>query len=165
MLVVSENGYGKRTPLDIDVERPDGTIERVAVYRVTNRGAKGVKTINITEKTGALVAIKSVNDSDDLIIINKSGITLRLRVEDIKRTLGRATQGVRLINLDKRGDQIASVCCVETDPDEEVDTAAIAPQTQSVDEIEIDEVVEEEEEDVDVEAPDDDVIEEESNEE
>ncbi len=165
VLVVSENGYGKRTPLDIDVERPDGTIERVAVYRVTNRGAKGVKTINITEKTGALVAIKSVNDSDDLIIINKSGITLRLRVEDIKRTLGRATQGVRLINLDKRGDQIASVCCVETDPDEEVDTAAIAPQTQSVDEIEIDEVVEEEEEDVDVEAPDDDVIEEESNEE
>ncbi|MDE6279067.1 MAG: DNA gyrase subunit A, partial [Paramuribaculum sp.] len=161
VLVVSENGYGKRTPLDIDIERPDGTVEHVAVYRVTNRGAKGVKTINITDKTGALVAIKSVNDSDDLIIINKSGITLRLRVKDIKRTLGRATQGVRLINLDKRGDQIASVCCVDTDPDEEVDTTVIAPQPQTVDEGEIDEITEEET-DVEVDDIEDDVVDEES---
>lgn len=160
VLVVSENGYGKRTPLDIDIERPDGTVEHVSVYRVTNRGAKGVKTINITEKTGALVALKSVNDSDDLIIINKSGITLRLRVKDIKRTLGRATQGVRLINLDKRGDRIASVCCVETDPDEEVDTAAIVPQPQTVDEIETDEIIEDET-DMEVGDIDDDVVDEE----
>lgn len=97
ILVVSENGYGKRSPIDD--------------YRVTNRGAKGVKTINITEKTGELSSIKLVNDDNDLMIINKSGITIRLAVSDI-RVAGRATQGVRLINL-REGDSIAAVCVVE----------------------------------------------------
>lgn len=106
VMVISEKGYGKRSLLDD--------------YRVTNRGGKGVKTINVTEKTGHLVALKSVNDENDLVIINKSGITLRIHVTDI-RVMGRATQGVRLINLDKRGDEIASVCCVDADPDEEVE--------------------------------------------
>ena len=106
VMVVSEKGYGKRSLLDD--------------YRVTNRGGKGVKTINVTDKTGHLVALKSVNDDNDLVIINKSGITLRLHVTDI-RVMGRATQGVRLINLDKRADEIASVCCVDVDPDEEVE--------------------------------------------
>ncbi len=101
--VMSENGYGKRSLLDD--------------YRITNRGGKGVKTINVTDKTGELVAIKSVNDDNDLVIINKSGITLRLRVADI-RVQGRATQGVRIINLEKRNDVIASVCCVDSDPEE-----------------------------------------------
>ena len=91
VLVVSENGYGKRTFID---DPEDGE----AVYRITNRGGKGVKTISITEKTGSLVAIKSVTDSDDLMIINKSGIAIRLAVENL-RTMGRATQGVKLINL------------------------------------------------------------------
>lgn len=106
LMVISEKGYGKRSLLDD--------------YRVTNRGGKGVKTINVTEKTGHLVALKSVNDENDLVIINKSGITLRLHVTDI-RVMGRATQGVRLINLDKRGDEIASVCCVDADPEEETE--------------------------------------------
>lgn len=97
ILVVSENGYGKRSPIDD--------------YRVTNRGAKGVKTINITEKTGELSSIKLVNDDNDLMIINKSGITIRLAVSDI-RVAGRATQGVRLINL-RENDSIAAVCVVE----------------------------------------------------
>ena len=90
IMVVSEQGYGKRS----DIED----------YRVTNRGAKGVKTLNITEKTGKLVAIKVVTDENDLMIINKSGITIRLKVADV-RIMGRATQGVRLINLEKRNDQ------------------------------------------------------------
>ncbi len=106
VMVLSENGYGKRSDLED--------------YRVTNRGGKGVKTLNITEKTGRLVAIKSVDDGNDLVIINRSGITIRLRMADI-RVMGRATQGVRVINLDKRGDTIASVCTVDTDPDEEVE--------------------------------------------
>ena len=93
ILVVSENGYGKRT--------------MVEDYRITNRGGKGVKTINITEKTGKLVAIEDVNDDDDLMIINKSGITIRLSISQL-RIMGRATQGVRLINL-RNGDSIASV--------------------------------------------------------
>ena len=100
VLVLSENGYGKRTDLD--------------EYRITNRGGKGVKTINITEKTGKLVAIKNVTDENDLMIINKSGITIRLKVADV-RIMGRATQGVRLINLEKRNDQIGSVCKVMTE--------------------------------------------------
>ena len=95
VMVVSEQGYGKRSLLED--------------YRITNRGGKGVKTLNITEKTGKLVSIKSVNDSNDLVIINKSGITLRMKVADI-RVMGRATQGVRLINLEKRNDESASVC-------------------------------------------------------
>lgn len=102
VMVVSEQGYGKRSLLED--------------YRITNRGGKGVKTLNITDKTGSLVAIKNVNDSNDLVIINKSGITIRLKVEDI-RIMGRATQGVRLINLEKRNDEIASVCKVASDED------------------------------------------------
>ena len=106
VMVLSEKGYGKRSDLED--------------YRVTNRGGKGVKTMSITEKTGSLVAIKSVDDSNDLVIINRSGITIRLRMADI-RVMGRATQGVRVINLEKRGDTIASVCTVDTDPEEEVE--------------------------------------------
>ena len=83
---------------------------------MTNRGAKGVKTINITEKTGKLIAIKNVNDNNDLVIINKSGITIRLKVKSL-RIVGRATQGVRLINLEKKNDEIASVCKVDTEPE------------------------------------------------
>ncbi len=100
VMVVSEQGYGKRSEIED--------------YRKTNRGGKGVKTINITEKTGKLVTIKSVTDDNDLMIINKSGITIRLKVADI-RIMGRATQGVRLINLEKRNDQIGSVCKVMTE--------------------------------------------------
>jgi DNA gyrase subunit A len=104
ILVVSENGFGKRSQLDD--------------YRVTNRGGKGVKTINITDKTGDLIAIKEVHDSDDLMIINRSGIIIRLAVSEL-RVMGRATQGVKLINL-KDGDIIASVAKVEVDTDEEI---------------------------------------------
>ena len=100
VMVVSEQGYGKRS----DIED----------YRKTNRGGKGVKTMNITEKTGKLVTIKSVTDENDLMIINKSGITIRLKVADV-RIMGRATQGVRLINLEKRNDQIGSVCKVTSE--------------------------------------------------
>ena len=105
ILVVSENGYGKRSNLDD--------------YRVTSRGAKGVKTINITEKTGALIAIKDVTDENDLMIINKSGITIRVGVSDI-RVAGRATQGVRLINI-KEGDMIAAVCSVNKSEEKPVE--------------------------------------------
>lgn len=104
IMVVSEQGYGKRS----DIED----------YRTTNRGGKGVKTLNITDKTGKLVAIKSVTDDNDLMIINKSGITLRLKVKDI-RIMGRATQGVRLINLEKRNDHISSVCKVNSESNED----------------------------------------------
>jgi len=115
VLVVSEKGYGKRTLLD-EVDE-NGNVE--AVYRVTNRGGKGVKTMNISEKTGKLVTIKNVTDDNDLMIINKSGITIRVKMADI-RVMGRATQGVRLINLDKRNDEIASVCKVQSEPEEEI---------------------------------------------
>ena len=101
ILVVSENGYGKRSSLDD--------------YRVTNRGGKGVKTISVTEKTGKLVAIKNVNDQDDLMIINKSGIAIRMEVSGL-RVMGRATQGVKLINL-KADDRIAAVAKVMKDDD------------------------------------------------
>ena len=104
IMVVSENGYGKRS----DIED----------HRKTNRGGKGVKTLNITDKTGKLVAIKSVTDENDLMIINKSGITIRLKVADV-RIMGRATQGVRLIDLEKRNDQIGSVCKVTSETEEE----------------------------------------------
>ena len=104
IMVVSENGYGKRS----DIED----------YRKTNRGGKGVKTLNITDKTGCLVAIKSVTDENDLMIINKSGITIRLKVADV-RIMGRATKGVRLIDLEKRNDQIGSVCKVTSEAEEE----------------------------------------------
>lgn len=109
VLVVSENGYGKRSYID---DPEDGE----PVYRITNRGGKGVKTISITEKTGNLVAIKSVTDTDDLMIINKSGIAIRLEVKDL-RVMGRATQGVKLINL-KNNDSIAAVAKVMHDEDE-----------------------------------------------
>ena len=102
VLVISEKGMGKRSRLDD--------------YRITNRGAKGVKTMNITEKTGKLISIRNVNDSNDVVIINKSGITIRLKVADL-RLMGRNTQGVRLINLEKKNDEIASVCKVDSEPE------------------------------------------------
>ncbi|MGL5730645.1 MAG: DNA gyrase subunit A, partial [Bacteroidales bacterium] len=105
IMVVSEQGYGKRSI--------------VSDYRITKRGGKGVKTMSITDKTGKLVSIKNVTDDNDLMIINKSGITIRLKVADV-RVMGRATQGVRLINLEKRNDEIASVCKVMTEEDEEM---------------------------------------------
>ncbi|WP_027075440.1 DNA gyrase subunit A [Maribacter antarcticus] len=108
LLVVSENGYGKRSSIED--------------YRITNRGGKGVKTISVTEKTGKLVAIKNVTDSDDLMIINKSGIAIRMSVEDL-RVMGRATQGVKLINI-KGNDSIAAVAKVMKD-DEDLDEDAI----------------------------------------
>ncbi|MCX8147706.1 DNA gyrase subunit A [Thermaurantimonas aggregans] len=116
ILVVSENGYGKRTSID--------------EYRITNRGAKGVKTINITEKTGKLVAIKDVTNDDDLIIINKKGVAIRFSVADL-RVMGRNTQGVKLINL-KNGDMIASVCRVprsEEEPSEPNDETSTSEST------------------------------------
>ena len=100
VMVVSEKGYGKRSA--------------VVDYRVTNRGGKGVKTLDITDKTGKVVAINAVTDEHDLMIINKSGTAIRLRLKDV-RVQGRATQGVRLINLEKRGDVISSVCQVPTE--------------------------------------------------
>jgi len=116
ILVVSKNGYGKRSSIDD--------------YRITNRGGKGVKTISITDKTGGLVAIKNVSDSDDLMIINKSGIAIRMSVDDL-RIMGRATQGVKLINL-KETDSIAAVAKVMKDEDnlEEVDIMDIEVETE-----------------------------------
>jgi len=113
LLVVSEKGYGKRSPLE--------------EYRITNRGGKGVKAMNVTEKTGALVAIKEVVDSDDLMIINKSGITIRTPVSDL-RVMGRATQGVRLIKLSE-GDEISSVEKIRKDETEET-TEQEVPQSE-----------------------------------
>lgn len=122
VLVVSENGYGKRTDLDD--------------YRVTNRGGKGVKTINITEKTGSLIAIKNVTDKDDLMIINRTGIIIRMAVNDL-RVMGRATQGVRLINL-KDEDTIAAVAKVEClDIDETLDETEVLEGESEVTENEI----------------------------
>jgi DNA gyrase subunit A len=117
VLVVSEQGMGKRSKLED--------------YRVTNRGGKGVKTMNITEKTGKLIAIKNVNDSNDLVIINKSGIMLRMKVSSL-RVMGRNTQGVRLINLEKKNDEIASVCKVQSQPESE-ETDLATNQGESLD--------------------------------
>ena len=122
VLVLSEEGFGKRSLLDS--------------YRLTNRGAKGVKTMNITEKTGHLVAFKSVNDDNDLVIINQSGMTIRIHVASI-RVMGRATQGVRLINIGKRNDVIASVCCVDADPEEEVEEVLDAEELPGLSEEEL----------------------------
>lgn len=108
VLVVSERGMGKRSKLED--------------YRVTNRGGKGVKTMNITEKTGKLIAIKNVNDNNDLVIINKSGVMIRMHVSEL-RVMGRNTQGVRLINLEKKNEEIASVCKVQAQPDDAPVTA------------------------------------------
>ena len=131
IMVVSEQGYGKRS----DVED----------YRITNRGAKGVKTLNITDKTGKLVAIKTVTDDNDLMIINKSGVVIRLKVADV-RIMGRATQGVRLINLGKRNDQISSVCKVTTEteaPDvEDAEVVMDASELSTPDTVESSEVSE-----------------------
>ena len=117
VLVLSENGYGKRTDLD--------------EYRITNRGGKGVKTINITEKTGKLISIQAVTDENDLMIINRSGLTIRTAVDQI-RVAGRATQGVRIINL-REGDAIASVIAVPANEEEEpaVLDGAGAPESES----------------------------------
>ena len=123
VLVVSDQGYGKRS----DVED----------YRITNRGGKGVKTMNITDKTGKLVALKVVNDEDDLMIINVSGITLRLHTSDI-RVMGRATQGVRLINLSKRGDTIASICRVPREDEENINAETSEATTEDSDQPEND---------------------------
>ncbi|MBO5820856.1 MAG: DNA gyrase subunit A, partial [Alistipes sp.] len=112
VLVLSENGYGKRTDLD--------------EYRITNRGGKGVKTINITEKTGDLVSIQAVTDENDLMIINRSGVTIRTKVEQI-RLAGRATQGVKIINL-REGDVIASVMAVPVSEDEEIATDVVVTE-------------------------------------
>ncbi len=113
VLVVSENGFGKRTDFD--------------EYRITNRGGKGVKTISITEKTGKLIAIKNVTENDDLMIIEKSGLTIRMAVSDI-RVAGRATQGVKLINI-KNGDSIAAISTVEKSGDEEQPAAEETSET------------------------------------
>jgi DNA gyrase subunit A len=119
LLVVSENGYGKRSALD--------------EYRVTNRGGKGVRAMKITDKTGSLVAIKDVNDTDDLMIINKSGITIRLRMSDL-RTIGRATQGVRLIKVGGN-DEISSVAKVAAEEKDELETEASLLVSASPDEL------------------------------
>jgi DNA gyrase subunit A len=115
IMVISEKGYGKRS----DIE----------AYRITNRGGKGVKTISISEKTGKLIAIKSVTDENDLMIINKSGVTIRMKVSDV-RIMGRATQGVRLINLEKRNDEIGSVCKVQTEQEEVVNETLVETPIQ-----------------------------------
>ena len=120
VLVVSEKGMGKRSELDD--------------YRITHRGGKGVKTMNITDKTGKLIAIKNVNDDNELVIINKSGIMIRMKVTDL-RVMGRNTQGVRLINLEKKNDEIASVCKVQTQPevDEDINIDDIENNVPEVD--------------------------------
>ena len=119
ILVVSEKGFGKRSPIED--------------YRLTGRGGKGVKTINITEKTGKLVAILMVDDQNDLVIVNKSGTAIRIPVKDL-RVMGRATQGVKVIELAKRNDTISSVCHVEAEPEEE-----IAEETEQVPDVDIQE--------------------------
>lgn len=150
ILVVAENGYGKRSSLD--------------EYRITNRGGKGVKTLNITEKTGKLISINAVTDNDDLMIINKSGLTIRMAVEDL-RVMGRATQGVKLINI-KGNDSIAAVAkvmkddVVEDEPiigeDGEIIPAATIERVKPVLEILEDDGVEDDDDDDDVEIEDED---------
>ena len=147
LLVVTENGYGKRTKLEDEGE---------AVYRITNRGGKGVKTLNITEKTGALVSINTVTDADDLMIINKSGLTIRMDVSTL-RVMGRATQGVRLINL-KGNDSIAAVTKVMKDEEEEaiaIDGEELIVDPSEIIEDEVEDDSEENQED-DAEEADDD---------
>jgi DNA gyrase subunit A len=113
LLVVSEKGYGKRSDL--------------TEYRITNRGGKGVKAMNVTDKTGAIVAIKEVVDSDDLMIINKSGITIRISMEQL-RIMGRATQGVRLIRVGE-GDEISSVEKISREEDENSESSDLATES------------------------------------
>jgi DNA gyrase subunit A len=162
VLVVTENGYGKRTKL-VDEDGED-------VYRITNRGGKGVKTLNITEKTGSLISINAVTDADDLMIINKSGLTIRMAVEDL-RVMGRATQGVKLINL-KGKDSIAAVTKVMKDDVEEtvvdedgnVIEAEVIERVKPVLEVLEDEEGDEEDDADDEETEDDDVEEDDSEE-
>ncbi|MEZ4929425.1 MAG: DNA gyrase subunit A [Chitinophagales bacterium] len=125
VLVVSENGYGKRTLLD---EKDETTGEWEAVYRITKRGGKGVKTMNITDKTGNLIAIREVTDNDDLMIINKSGIAIRLELDSV-RTMGRATQGVKLISL-KGSDSIAAVSVIKDGKTEREESENIENQDE-----------------------------------
>ncbi|MBO7458912.1 MAG: DNA gyrase subunit A, partial [Paludibacteraceae bacterium] len=110
ILVISENGFGKRTPVDDEEGNP--------IYRVTNRGGKGVKTIEITEKTGKLIGIQAVTDEDDLMLITKSGTAIRMDISTIRQT-GRAAQGVKLIELQKRNDTLMSGCIVPKEEQEE----------------------------------------------
>ena len=110
ILVISENGFGKRTPVDDEEGNP--------IYRVTNRGGKGVKTIEITEKTGHLVGIEAVTDEDDLMLMTKSGTAIRMDISTIRQT-GRAAQGVKLIELQKRNDTLVSGCIVPKEEPEE----------------------------------------------
>ncbi|QZK89993.1 DNA gyrase subunit A [Flavobacterium sp. CHNK8] len=156
ILVVTENGYGKRTKL-VDDDGED-------VYRITNRGGKGVKTLNITEKTGQLISINAVTDADDLMIINKSGLTIRMAIEDL-RVMGRATQGVRLINL-KGKDSIAAVTKVMKDDVNEVvvdedgnviETAVIERVKPDLEVLEDDGVVEDDDDDDEVVEEEEDV--------
>ncbi|MDP6908994.1 MAG: DNA gyrase C-terminal beta-propeller domain-containing protein, partial [Flavobacteriales bacterium] len=118
VMVVSENGYGKRSSVED--------------YRITNRGGKGVKTLNITDKTGKLIAIKNVIDENDLMIINRSGIAIRMDVSEI-RVMGRATQGVKLINL-KGSDSIAAVAKVEISEDDEEEVLAAGTENPTTEE-------------------------------
>ena len=148
ILVVSENGYGKRSSLDD--------------YRITNRGGKGVKTLNITDKTGKLISINSVTDADDLMIINKSGLTIRMAVEDL-RVMGRATQGVKLINI-KGNDSIAAVTKVMKDDEEvlEVDEDGNVIEAVAIERVKpVLEILEDEGTADDDDEDDDDVVEEE----
>ena len=138
ILVLSEKGIGKRSLLEN--------------YRVTNRGGKGVKTMNITERTGELIAFKSVNDDTDLVIINKSGITIRVHVQDIP-VRGRATMGVKIIDLAKRNGEIASVCCVPMDPECDAEKLEISESELSAAEAEaleedVDDVIDSETEEI-----------------
>lgn len=140
VLALSQEGYGKRS--------------LVEDYRKTRRASKGVKTMNVTEKTGELIGFESVNDENDLMIINKSGVVIRIHVADI-RVMGRATQGVRIINLQKRADVIASVCCVEADPEEEVEKIEEnAEELPGITDNETEEENSNEDEDVEIEAVD-----------
>ena len=114
ILVISENGFGKRTPVDDEEGNP--------IYRVTNRGGKGIKTIEITEKTGHLIGIEAVTDADDLMLMTKSGTAIRMDISTIRQT-GRAAQGVKLIELQKRNDSLVSGCIVPKEEEENGDAS------------------------------------------
>jgi DNA gyrase subunit A len=143
ILVVSEKGYGKRTYLN-DPE------DKEPVYRITNRGGKGVKTLNITEKTGKLLSIQNVTDEDDLMIITKSGVTIRMHVDTI-RTMGRAAQGVRLINL-KGNAEIAAIARVPRTEDEDEDIEVVEGLNEAAEGLTPDD----QENGTDIESPDED---------
>lgn len=137
LMVISENGFGKRSKIGVlnEVTREDGTTYYKVEdggYRLTKRGSKGVTTLNITEKTGKVIAVKCVKGDEDLMIINKSGIAIRFAIADAGNEKGRNTQGVKLIELKKRNETIASVCVVphEDVTDEETDETVDASETQ-----------------------------------